>query len=127
MVTGNLVGLRSERGRVKAGCVLFLLIGAALCYFAFPVGVQAFKYYQLADEMKTQVRFAATVTDQELERRIVDRIEEIGLPDEAERNLSIRRGGRPPEIRMETSYDITFKFPFYSYTFTYEPKARTRL
>ena len=127
MVTGNLRGLRSERGRVKAGCVLFLLVLAAAVYLGFPVGMNAFKYYQLADEMKTQVRFAATVTDAELQRRIIDRIEELGLPNEAERNLSIRRGGRPPEIRMETSYDITFQFPFYSYTFTYKPEARARI
>ncbi len=127
MVVANSSQLRSERGRVKTGCVIFLLLFAAVAYFGFPVGVNAFKYYQLADEMKTQVRFASTVTDEELQSRIVDRIEGLGLPDEAIRNLRIRRGGRPPEIRMETSYDITFQFPFYSYTFTYRPEARARI
>lgn len=127
MVTTPRSSWRRECGKSRVGCLLFLLVCAAVAYFATPVGLQAFKYYQLADEMKTQVRFAETVTDDELRARITTRIEELGLPDVAVRRLRIERGGRPPEIRITTSYDITFEFPFYTHTYTFAPEARARI
>ena len=70
MVTSHRSTRRTERGRIRLGCVLFLLVCAAGAYFGTPVGLQAFKYYQLADEMKTQVRFAGTLTDEELQEGV---------------------------------------------------------
>ena len=55
MVTSHRWTWRTEWGRIRLGCALFLLVCAAVAYFGTPVGLQAFKYYQLADEMKTQV------------------------------------------------------------------------
>jgi hypothetical protein len=127
MVTSSRRTLGAERGRIPVGCVLFLLVCAAVAYLATPVGLQAFKYYQLEDEMKTQVRFAGTWTDEELRARILDRIEELGLPGEAARRLRIERGGRPPEIRITTSYTITFEFPFYTRSHTFKPEVRGRI
>jgi hypothetical protein len=127
MVTSHRWTWRAERGRIRLGCVLFLLVCAAVAYFGTPVGLQAFKYYQLADEMKTQVRFAGTLTDEELQERIRDRIDELELPAEAARRLRIDRSGRPPEIRISTSYTITFEFPFYTRSHTFRPEARGRI
>ena len=127
MVTTDRYAWHAEQGKLRLGCLLFLLLCAAVAYLGTPVGLQAFKYYQLTDEMKTQVRFAETLTNQELRERIVERIEELGLPNEAIRRLTIERGGRPPEIRIATSYRVTFEFPFYTYTYTFKPVARARI
>lgn len=118
--------LRSERGKVRWGCMLWLVLAGAVIYLGRPVGVEAFKYYRLQDAMKGQARFAATVTDQEIQRRLLAVIDTLGLPDEA-RKLVIRRTPRPPEIRISTSYSVTFEFPFYTYTYTFRPEARARL
>jgi len=126
MVTSSAVGIRSEQGRIRWGCMLWLVVAGAVIYYGRPVGVEAFKYYRLQDAMNGQARFASTVTDQEIQHRLLAVIDTLGLPAQA-RKLVIRRTPGPPEIRISTSYSITFEFPFYTYTYTFMPVARAKL
>lgn len=126
MVTRHSIDLRSERGRLRWGCLFWLVLVGAVLYFGYPVGVEAFKYYRMSDAMNGQARFAAAVTDVEIERRLVAKADSLGLPSEAKR-FTIQRTGRPPEIRISTSWSVTFEFPFSTYTYTFKPEARARL
>jgi len=126
MVTRHSIDLRSGRGRIRWGCMLWLVVAGALVYLGVPVGVEAFKYYRVSDAMKGQARFASTVTDAEIQRRLVAVVDTLGLPADAKK-FTIRRTARPPEIRISTSWSVTFDFPFYAYTYTFKPEARARL
>jgi hypothetical protein len=126
MVTWHAIDLRSERGKLRWGCLLWIVVLGAVVYLGYPVGVEAFKYYRMSDAMKGQARFASAVTDAEIQRRLVAKVDSLGLPSEAKK-FTIRRTGRPPEIRISTSWSVTFEFPFYAYTYTFKPEARARL
>jgi hypothetical protein len=116
-----------ERGASRVGCLFLLLVFAAVAYFGLPVGVQAFRYYQFKDALATQVRFAGQSTDPIIRRNILASIKDLGLPDEAARNLTITRGGQPLEILIRTSYTITFEIPYYVRPYTFKPEARGRI
>lgn len=126
MVTQPSIDLRSECGKLRLGCLLGLVLLGAVLYFGYPVGVEAFKYYRLSDAMSGQARFASAATDAEIERRLIAKADSLGLPSEA-RRFTIQRTSRPPEIRIATSWSITFEFPFYTYTHRFKPDARARL
>lgn len=117
---------RSARGASKRGCLITLVVLAAVLYYGIPVGGHVFRYLQLLDEMKSTVQFASTIEDVEIRRRVLNKIEALGLPAEA-RKLTIRRTARPREIRVSTSYDVVINLPFTTYTYTFRPEARARL
>ncbi len=116
----------SERGASKRGCLIWLLVLAVVLYYGIPIGGHVFRYLQLLDEMKSTVQFASTIEDVEIRRRVLNKIESLGLPPEA-RKLTIRRTARPREIRVSTSYPVTLELPFFVYIYTFRPEARARL
>jgi hypothetical protein len=118
---------RSERGASRIGCLFLVLVLAAVAYFGLPVGVQAFRYYQFKDVLNTQVRFAGQSADAVIQRSILESIKDLGLPEEAARNLVILRGGQPPQIVIRTFYSITFEIPYYVRSYTFKPEARGRI
>lgn len=117
---------RSARGASKRGCLITLVVLAAVLYYGIPIGGHVFRYLQLLDEMKSTVQFASTIEDVEIRRRVLNKIEALGLPAEA-RKLTIRRTARPREIRVSTSYAVVIDLPFTTYTYTFRPEARARL
>lgn len=116
----------SARGASKRGCLITLVVLAAVLYYGIPIGGHVFRYLQLLDEMKSTVQFASTIEDVEIRRRVLNKIEALGLPAEA-RKLTIRRTARPREIRVSTSYAVVIDLPFTTYTYTFRPEARARL
>ena len=118
--------LGSARGASRRGCLIWLLVLAAVLYYGIPIGGHVFRYLQLLDEMKSTVQFASTIEDVEIRRRVLNKIEALGLPSEA-RKLTIRRTARPREIRVSTAYDVMLDLPFTTYTYTFRPEARARL
>jgi hypothetical protein len=73
--------------------------------------------------MQTQARFAPSINDATIQRRLLLKIEELGLPDSA-RRLRIRRGSR--EIRITTSWQEPLELPFYTIVITLQPEVRER-
>jgi len=120
------VAMRRPAGATRVGCVLSLALFAAAVYVAVNVGEVWLRYYQLLDEMRVQVRLAANLPDATIQNRLLRRVEELGLPDEA-RRFSIRRTSRPREIVITTEYRETVALPFFSHTFTFRPRASAPL
>jgi hypothetical protein len=84
-----MVSLR--RGASKVGCLLTLLVVAALGYFAVNVGEVYIKYFEYKDKMEQEARFAAHRSDAVIRRRIIAYADSLGLPEGA-RNVIVRRG-----------------------------------
>jgi hypothetical protein len=84
------------------------------------------KYYQLLDEMQSQARLAPSLSDAVIQRRILDKVDELGLPDEAQ-NVSVTRSSRPARIVIETRYSETLHLPLITPTFHLHPRAEEGL
>ena len=115
--------LRSPRGATSSGCLFSLLIFVAALYYGVNIGEVYFRYYRLLDEMQTQTRVAAALDDGTIRRRIQAAVEEIGLPDEAGANISVRRTDSPREIVIDTRYSEQVSLPLFNHTFNFKPRA----
>lgn len=115
---------RGERGTSSKGCLLTLLIFAAVLYYAVNIGELYFRYYRLLDEMQSESRLAAGLDDGTIRRRIQAAIDEIGIPDSAgSRQLRIVRMASPRQIVIETHYSESVSLPLFNHTFEFHPRA----
>ena len=110
----------------RTGCLFWILLLVAGSYFGVEIGGVYLRYWRLVDEMRTQAQFAPSLTDDTIRRRLLRKVEELGLPPEA-RAFTIRRSIRPREIRIFTTYEEIVQFPFYTRTLTFNPEVRERL
>jgi len=62
--------LRNRRGAGTLGCLVSLLIFAAVLYYGYHVGQVYWKFYQLQDAMKSQARLAPSLADDVIRRRL---------------------------------------------------------
>lgn len=116
----------NRRGSSTLGCLLWLLAFAAVLYYGVHIGAVYWRYYQLVDEMRSEARVAPSLTDGVIRRRLVDRVDELGLPDEAAR-FKIRRSARPRMITIETEYRERVDLPFFQHVFVFRPRAQEPL
>jgi hypothetical protein len=117
---------RSRRGSSTLGCLLSLALFVAALYYGVNIGEVYIKYYQLLDEMQSQARLAPSLSDAVIQRRILDKVDELGLPDEAQ-NVSVTRSSRPARIVIETRYSETLHLPLITPTFHLHPRAEEGL
>lgn len=118
---------QDERGRSRLGCLLTLLIVVFAGYYGVQAGEVYLRYWRLLDEMKSQARLAPSVDDATIQRRLYRKMDELNLPDEAYRGLTIRRVARPREIHISTEWQEILELPFYPRTITLRPSARQPL
>jgi len=125
-VVGGSRLVRNDRGKTKMGCLLVLvLLGAAVYYGVAPAQSQI-RYVQMKDYMDTQARFATSLDDDVIRRRLRDKGTELQLPSDA-RRITIRRRGRPREIIISTTWQDTLSLPFWQLIVTRKPEARSAL
>jgi len=116
-------GRRGRRGASSTGCLLSLLVFAAALYYAVNIGEVYFRYYRLLDEMQSRARLAAALDDGTIRRRLQAAVQDIGVPENANTNLRIRRSLSPREINIETSYSESVHLPLFHHTFQLHPRA----
>ncbi len=116
----------NQRGAGRTGCLLTLLIVVAVAYFGMPIGGTYVRYYRFKNEMQTQARFAPSINDGTIRRRLFLKIDDLGIPETAKR-IRIRRSSRPREIQISTSWPETIVLPFYSWVITLRPEVRQPL
>jgi hypothetical protein len=116
----------SERGASRVGCLFFLMVVVAIGYWGVPIAATYVRLYRFKSEMQSQARFAPSIDNGTIRRRLVQRIEALGLPDEAKR-LRILRVTTPREIRISTSWEEEIVLPFLTQTVTFNPEVRVRM
>ena len=100
--------VRVRHGLGRIGCLLMLLIVAAIGYFGSPVGRAYFDFYRYQDRMKSEAEFAAHNTDAEIKLRCAAFADSLGLPDPADK-VVVRRGDH--EVFIYADYSVRIKLP----------------
>jgi hypothetical protein len=113
--------LRNRRGAGTVGCLLSLLVFAAILYYGYHIGQVYWKFYQLQDAMKSQARLAPSLADDVIRRRLNESADEI-YPD-VKFKFTISRGGRPRKIVIESVYADSVDLPLFKHTFQLKPRA----
>jgi hypothetical protein len=98
----------SRRGESSLGCLIPILILAIGIYLAYGFGEAYFRYYQFKDAMGQEARFAATLTDEQITRRLSALADTLQLPPGAEL-ITITRDSRA--ITISSDYDEVIKLP----------------
>ena len=111
----------NRRGAGTLGCLLSLLIFAAMLYYGYHVGQVYWRYYQLQDAMKSQARLAPSLADDVIRRRLNESADEI-YPD-VKFKFNISRGGRPRKIIIVTEYADSVDLPLLKHTFPLTARA----
>jgi hypothetical protein len=100
--------VRARSGRSSLGCLLTLLVIAAVVYFGVNIGEVYFRFYQYQDAMRQEVRFAAHNTDAVILRHLREQADSLGLP-EAAGLVTLQRDGR--HIELESEYYEHIELP----------------
>lgn len=117
---------RDESGKGRLGCLVWLLIAAAVGYYGHGIGGEYIAYYRMLDEMRTQAQFAPSLEDGVIKRRLISKAEALDLPEDAKR-ITIRRLANPREIVISCSWQVVLEVPFYTRAVTLHPVARAPL
>lgn len=118
--------LHKRGGKSRVGCLLTLLVITIGIYYSVPVVTIYVDYWRFKEEMKTQARLAPSIDNASIRRRLRQKAEDLGLPEEA-KQVTIRRTLRPREILITTTYEATLDLPLVHHTFTLTPEVRSPL
>jgi hypothetical protein len=94
---------RPASGEGKLGCVLWLLLLAALAFAAAKIGPVYVRSSQLKDYMGEQAKFAQQLTPDNMKLRVLTRAKELRLPLDPRRVEVLRTEGR---IRITADYTV---------------------
>jgi len=121
---------RDQSGKGRLGCLFVILLIVCIVYVAKDFGGVYFRYYQLADEVKSQASFAPGLTDQAIRDRLVAKADTLNIPL-GPRQWQIRRTRSPSEISISATYtdSVVINLPGVHkvYHFRFTPSARAPL
>jgi hypothetical protein len=108
---------RGQAGDSKIGCILWLLLlgsGALVAWKAIPVKIQTSELY---DYMVEQAKWAANAPPEAIQRRILNKAVELGLPVEA-KQVTVDKPG--DKVRMRANFVVPLEFPGYTYDWKFD-------
>ncbi len=115
----------SRRGASSLGCLIPILILAVGAYVAYGFGEAYFRYYQFKDAMGQEARFATTISDEQITRRLSSLADSLELPPGAEL-ITITRS--PGTIIISSDYDEVITLPLKKErVLHFHPMAMSRL
>lgn len=112
--------MRARRGMGQIGCLVSLMVVAAVGYFGLGVGQVYWNYYEYRDRMQQEARFAGSRTDGVIKRRIAAYADSLGLP-EAAKQVRVRR--QQKHIYIWSEYYETVELPFLSKELLLSPRV----
>ena len=110
----------SRRGLSSLGCLVSLMLVAAVFYFGVGIGEHFFRFYEYQDSMRQEVKFAMHNSDALILRHLRERADSLGLP-EAAGEVTLQRDGR--HIGIESEYYVHIEFPLYVKEVRFSPHA----
>ena len=112
-----------RNGASRMGCLFSLLILSLIVYYGVTVGGNFVDYYRFRDAMQQQARFAVNRDNGTITRQLRTTATEIDLPEEARRNLRVRRTARPRQVIITSEWTIVLELPFYTYPWVFTPEV----
>jgi hypothetical protein len=110
----------SRRGLSSLGCLVMLLLAAAVIYFGVGIGERYMQFYEYQDSMRQEVKFAAHNSDALILRHLRERADSLGLP-EAAGEVTLQRDGR--HIQIESEYYVHIELPLFIKEVRFNPHA----
>lgn len=114
---------KGRRGSSTLGCLVSLLIVAAIGYFGVKIGEVYYDFYKFQDRMENEANFAAHRTDTQIRTHLVALADSLGLPPSAQ-IVNVRRVRN--EIFVWANYYIPLEVPGYVREFHFNPQARAK-
>lgn len=112
--------VKSRAGITRNGCLVVLLLFAAVVYFGIPIGETYFRYLEYKDRMKVELKFRGGLPNERITRNLQMAADSIGLPEEAG-NVLITRKDR--QITVEADYEEIIHLPGYQRVIRFKPSA----
>lgn len=109
----------SRRG-AASGCLMMLLVGAAVMYVGIPVAETYIRYAEYKDAMKQELRFRANLSNDKIRSHLAAQADSLGLPEEAG-DVTVSRNGN--QVSVEAEYDETVKLLGLKRSIHYAPRA----
>lgn len=110
----------TRRGASSLGCLFSLFIVVAVIYFGVNIGEVYWRFYQFQDDMKQDVRFASSSSNEKIRAHLKARADTLDLPDDAH-DIDIRR--TPKGISIEAEYYERIELPMYARDVLFHPHA----
>jgi hypothetical protein len=104
--------MRRQSGQGKIGCALWILAAVIFGMAAFKMIPVKIKTAELYDFMVDQAKWASNLTNDALEKNILAKAAELGLPLD-EKGVSVMKDR--DHVRMEAVYTVPIEFPGYTY------------
>jgi hypothetical protein len=112
--------VRRRTGATKLGCLVQLLILAAIAHFGIPAAQKYWLFVKYQDAMITEARFRGAQPIPQIRARLINLADSLGLPEDAG-ILLIKKVGRT--ITIEAHYEETIDLPGFKKEIHFEPKA----
>ncbi|MDZ4673373.1 MAG: hypothetical protein SGI84_02900 [Gemmatimonadota bacterium] len=112
----------ARRGASTVGCLFTLALFTSSLYFGLPIGHSYWRYTRMVDEMRTTVRFAQTIADEQMVRQILLMVDQLELPREA-RRIRVTRNPTTRRIAIQTAWTETLALPFITRDIRYKPRV----
>lgn len=110
----------SRPGLTKLGCLVWVLLIAAVSYFGLPVVETHVRYLRYRDRIRQELRFRSELPNERIKRNLQIAADSLGLPPEAGEVTITRRGG---VITVEADYEEIIHLPGTQRSIRYRPKA----
>lgn len=110
-----------RRGATKLGCLVYVVLVAAVLYFGVHVGQVYFRYLEYKEAMQQELRFRTLHTDDQIKTRFKSLADSLGLPEEAGDVTVTREAG---VIRLEAQYTEVIDLRFLQRQIRFEPRAK---
>ena len=107
-------------GASRFGCLLTLLIIAAVMYFGVNAGEVYWRYLQYKDAMAQEVRFRSFLPNKRIRENLARVADSLGLPEDAGVVTVTRARGR---VTVEAHYEDVIELPGFRKEVHFEPRA----
>ena len=112
--------MTTRRGSSSLGCLMTVLIVAAVLYFGINIGDVYWRAYEFQDDMRQEAKFARNVPNDSILVHLRIDADSLGLPDDAQA-IAIRR--TPTTISIHAEYDERIELPMYATLAHFHPHA----
>lgn len=114
----------NRRGGSTLGCLFSLALFVAALYYGIHIGQVYLRYRLLLDDMRSEARLAANLTDDAINRKLIAQADSLLGQSPV---FDISRGGHPSRITIEAQYADSVDLPFFKHRFILRPRAEEPL